>query len=257
MFEELPYIIGFMLFSVVISYVLLTYTPDPLIKIIQGLSIIGIVIHELCHLLMCFITNTHIKSVSLVRRVKMDKQDKQYGYGGEVNVKEERISFLQGFLIGFAPLYFSFWLFFFLWGQISNPHIDIWLYFFYLFVMISISFSAAPSFADLVLIPKAFYSDVRYSLYQIFLVLISIFLVLGITYTFNLNSLHEIFSYVSIFLLYNFFKYGFKGINYFIQNISSDKMRPPRFKKRHYRDLTRRRRKPIQFRKFKKFEYKY
>lgn len=256
MFEELPYIIGFMLFSVVISYVLLTYTPDPLIKIIQGLSIIGIVIHELCHILMCLITNTHIESVSLVKRVKMDKQDKQYGYMGEVDVKDKRISFLQAFLIGFAPLYLSFWLFFFLWTQISNPRIDFWLFFFYLFIMISISFSAAPSFADLALIPKAFYNDVRYSLYQIFLMLISIFLVLGITFTINLNSLHEIFSYIAIFITYNFFKYGFKGISYFIQNIHPDKMGVPRFRKRHYRDLTRRRRKP-QFQKIKKFEYKH
>ncbi|MHA2282923.1 MAG: hypothetical protein ACXAC5_18935 [Promethearchaeota archaeon] len=256
MFEELPYILGFMIFSVLISYVLLTYTPEPLIKIIQGLSIIGIVIHELCHIVMCIITNTHIESVSLVKRVKIDKPDKQYGYGGHVNIRDEHISFLQGFLTGFAPLYFSFWLFFFLWEQISNPQIEAWLFFVYLFVMISISFSAAPSFGDLALILKAFYNDVRYSLYQIFLVLISIFLVLGLTYSYSLNTLHEVFIYIFIFFAYNFFKYGFKGINYFIQNIHSDKKGSPRFRKRHYRDLTRRRRKP-QFKKIKKFEYKY
>lgn len=241
-----------MLFSVVISYVLLTYTPDPLIKIFQGVSIIGIVVHELCHIIMCLITNTHIESISLVHRVKLDKPDKYFGYGGQVNVRDERISFLQGFLIGFAPLYLSFWLFFFLWGQISNPHIDFWFFLFYLFVMISIIFSAAPSFADLYLIPKSFYNDVRYSLYQIFLVIISIILVSGIIHNFNLAFFHEVFLYILIYIAYNIFKYGFKGIYYIMLNIRSNKMGVSRFRKRHYKDLTRRRRKP-QFKKLKKF----
>jgi len=47
---------GFLLFPFLISYVPLTYTPDPLNKIVKALVIIGIVFHEVCHLLMCIIT---------------------------------------------------------------------------------------------------------------------------------------------------------------------------------------------------------
>ena len=64
MFEEIPAIIIFLLFSLVVSYLLLKYTPEPFKKIIVGLMIVGIIIHEFFHVVMCIITNTPIKNVS-------------------------------------------------------------------------------------------------------------------------------------------------------------------------------------------------
>ena len=115
MFEELIFMLGFMVFSIVISYILLNNTPNTIRKIAQCLAIVGIVIHELCHLLMCFITNTTVKKVTLLKKIKLEEDNSVSKYFGKVEVDgEKRLSFLQAILISLAPLYISFWLFFFL-----------------------------------------------------------------------------------------------------------------------------------------------
>lgn len=132
MFKELPFILGFIIISVIVSYILLTYTPEQLMIVIQAISIIGVIIHELYHIFMCLITNTRIEKITLVKKIKTKKYGRKYGYGGEVRVREPCVTLLQALLIGFAPLFLSFWLFFFLWEQISNPSIDIGLFLFLL-----------------------------------------------------------------------------------------------------------------------------
>ena len=245
MFEELPFILGFVLFSVVISYILLTYTPEQLMVVIQGISIIGIIIHELCHILMCLITNTRIEKITLVKRMKNKKYGRKYGFGGEVRVRESNITFLQAFLIGLAPLFFSFWLFFFLWGQISNPSIDVGLFYIYLFVMISIVFSSAPSFADLAMIPKAFQTDVRYSLYQILLLILSMFITWLVVISYEIHVIHEVFLYITIMGVYYGLKYGFKGFGNIIDLIKARNSNFRRPRKVKIKKFTRRRLKPM------------
>lgn len=244
MFEELPFMLGFMLFSVIISYIILNYTPEQLLVIVQAISIIGVIIHELCHLFMCIITNTHVEKVTLVKRMKNNKYEGKHGFGGEVKISEHNISFLQALLIGLAPLFLSFWLFFFLWEQVSNPSIDAWLFFFYLFVMISIVLSSAPSFADLAMIPKAFQNDINYSFYQILLLILSVFLTWTVVVVHDIHVIHEIFCYITIMGVYYGLKYGFKGIGnifYLIYEKRRNFRRPRKFKNKKF---TRRRLKP-------------
>ncbi|GAH71622.1 unnamed protein product, partial [marine sediment metagenome] len=63
MFEDIPFIIGFMMFSVIFSYILLKYVPPPFSEVIKGLAVVGIVIHELCHYVMCIVTRSPIEKV--------------------------------------------------------------------------------------------------------------------------------------------------------------------------------------------------
>lgn len=252
MFEELPFLFGFFLFSLVISYILLTYTPEPIVILVTGLSIIGIVIHELCHLLMCLLTNTPVSHITLVRKVKTKEHDRKFRYGGAINVEERNLTLLQALLICFAPLYLSFWLFFFLWEQISNPHISALSFFLYLFLMISISLSAAPSFPDLAVIPKAFQNDIYHSFYQILLIILSIG---GVWFAVNLYDIfifHEIFMYILIMLAYYCLKYGFRGLGYVLNWIKSMRRianhRPIEI---NIRQFTRRRYKPAKPKKFR------
>ena len=130
MFEEIIIMIGFAFFSCAISYILLRYTPDPLNKIIKLLAIIGIIIHELCHILMCLITNARIEKIRILGRNENAQNKGEFNYFGNVKLEKRRkLTFLQALLIGLAPLIFSFWLFFFLWGQILNPKINVLLFF--------------------------------------------------------------------------------------------------------------------------------
>jgi len=212
MFEEIIFMVGFAVFSMVISYILLKYAPNPLDKFIRVLAAFGIIIHELSHGLMCLLTNTRIKSMKLLVR---SEKGSRFGlrYGGRVELKDYvKLTFLQALLIGFAPVYISFWLFYFIWEQLKNPNLDVLVFYIYLFFMISLVLSAAPSFADLLAVFGALHFDWRYSLYQISLLLLSVGTVwLVITY-YQIQVFHEIVTYVSIFAGYYGYKSGAKGL---------------------------------------------
>ena len=178
MIEAFLLIVGFLVFSIIISHLLLKYVPNPFNRIIVGFMVIGIIIHEFFYVLMCLITNTSIRNVKFLEKFKTEGPGyKRYEFNGSVTIKaEEELNFLQAVLVGFAPLLFSFWLFFFLLEQLTQlPHPILFLI--YLFIILSIMFSAAPSSQDLKCIPLAFREKPKHSAYQIFLLMLSIFLV--------------------------------------------------------------------------------
>jgi len=211
MFEEIIVMVGFAVFSVVLSFILLKYAPNPLHAIFRCIAVVGIIIHELSHALMCVVTNTRIRTIKLLERSD-GKSAFGLNYGGRVELKDYvRLSFLQALLIGFAPIYISFWLFFFLWGQLKNPGLDVLMFYIYIFVMMSLVLSAAPSFADILAIFGAFHFDWRYSLYQTGLTLLSITTVWLVVTNYQIQFFHEIVTYVLIFVGYYGYRFGFKG----------------------------------------------
>jgi len=247
MFEELLFMIGFAIISITISYILLEYIPEPLNKLVKGLAIIGIVIHELCHIVICIITNTKIHSVSIIKKVHEPDVKHHPGYGGRVTIgKSETLSFLQSLLIALSPIYLSFWLFFFLLEQLLYANLDVLVFFLIVFIMISIILGASPSIADLSNIPKAFNRDPSYSMYQIFLLFLSGVTLWLIMTLYNIYDIHELFYYVLVFVGYYGFKYGLRGLNEMYYSLSKSP------KKLKSRSLTRRRLKP---RKPRKIEY--
>jgi len=209
MFEEIPFILGFMMFSVIFSYIAFKYTAPPFSNIVQALAMVGIVIHEICHWVMCIITRSPIEKVTLIKKLDF-KEEQRLGYYGEVQVQEHRISFLQAVLIGLAPLYLSFWLFFFLLEILVYSQVDVVVFFICIFVMISISLSAAPSFADFLMIPKAFLNNFNHSIYQVLLIVLSFLFTFTILTVFDLQNFHEFFVYLIVTGFYFGFKYGFR-----------------------------------------------
>lgn len=211
MFEELPFILGFMMFSVIFSYLLSNYIGSQS-KIIKSLAIVGIIFHEFCHIFMCIITNTPRESVSLLKKVKSENgaSIKYYGY---VKVNENRVTFIQSFLISFAPLYISFWVFFLLLNFLINSQVDILIFIVIFYIMVSIVLSAAPSFADLAVILEVFQNFPGHSLYQIFLLAISVLSTWMTVEGYDIQVFHEIVVYLIIATFYFSFKYGFKLID--------------------------------------------
>ncbi|MHA2281657.1 MAG: hypothetical protein ACXAC5_12490 [Promethearchaeota archaeon] len=224
MFEEIPFILGFMMFSVIFSYVAFKYTSPPFSNIVQALAMVGIVIHEICHYVMCIITRSPIEKVTLIKKLDF-KEEQRLGYYGEVQVQEHRISFLQAVLIGLAPLYLSFWLFFLLLNILVYSQVDAVVFIICIFIMISISLSAAPSFEDFLMIPKVFLNDFNHSMYQILLIVLS-FLLTFITLTiFDLQGFHEFFVYLIVTGFYFGFKFGFRiTVNLLYKNRSIAKI---------------------------------
>ncbi len=254
MFEEITFMVGFAVFSVVMSYVLLVVAPEPLNKFFQVLAVLGIVIHELCHALMCLLTDTRIRTMKILEQ--SDNKSK-FGlkYGGRIELKElSKLSFLQTLLIGFAPLYLSFWLFFFLLEQLKNPSLEVVIFYLCIFIMVSLVLSAAPSLADLLAIFGSFQFDWRHSLYQICLLLLSIWTVwFGVIY-FQFEVFHEILTYFFILVGYHVYKYGFRGIKAFVQrflgkrsSIGSERANIKKFTRRRVKLAKRTREKEAQW----------
>ncbi|MHA2037800.1 MAG: hypothetical protein ACXACX_15405 [Candidatus Hodarchaeales archaeon] len=239
MFEELPFILGFMIFSLILSYVAFRYVSRPFSQIITALAVIGIIIHEICHYVMCVVTRSPVEDVTLVKKLDF-KEEQRLGYYGEVKVQEHRISFLQAILIGFAPLYLSFWLFFFLLEVLLYTQVNTVVFIICIFLMISISFSAAPSFADFLIIPRVFLNDYNHSMYQIFLIVLSFLLTFIVLTIFDLQGFHEFIVYLIVTGFYFGFKYGFRFTVYllhnnrFTGNILSNRRNFRRYSKRGY-----------------------
>ena len=233
----MPFILGFLMFSIIFSYLVFKYVGPPFSKIIQGLTMVGVIIHELCHLVMCIITRSPIEHVTLIK--KLDYQEGQkFGYYGEVQAQAERISFLQAVLIGLAPLYISFWIFFFLLEMLTTVQVHVVVFTISVLVMISISLSAAPSLPDLSVIPKAFLNDTNYSIYQIFLLVISVLTTITMLTAFNKLGIHGIYVYLIITGFYFGFKYGFLLFNILFNKLNFFGKNP--YNRRYYKKYTRR-----------------
>ena len=241
MFEETPYLLGFLIFSIVFSYVALKYIGPPFSGIIQVLTVVGIVIHELCHLAMCVVTRSPIEHITLIKKIDY-REGQRSGYYGEIQTQEERISFLQAALISLAPLFISFWLFFTLLEMLTTTQVHPVVFIVSVLIMVSISLTAAPSFADLVIIPKAFLNDPQYSWYQIFLLFISALITFAIFATYKLQEIHYVVFYLIVTGFYVGFKYGFRFISILLhKNTFFEKKHS---KKRKFKKLARRRHRP-------------
>jgi len=241
MFEEIPFIFGFMMFSVILSYLAFKCVPPPYSEIIKGLALAGIVFHELCHYFMCIVTRSPIEKVTLIKKLDF-KEEQRLGYYGEVKIQAHRISFLQAVLIGLAPLYLSFWLFFFLLEILVYSQVEPIIFFVFILIMISISLSAAPSFADFLIIPKTFLNDFNHSMYQVLLIGLSFLLTFTTLAIFNLQGFHEFFVYLIVAGFYFGFKYGFRiSVNLLYKNRSIAKTLSNR---NNFRRYSRRRHNP-------------
>ena len=206
-FEELLVMVVFACISNLLSYCLLNRTSGAISLMFHVLAGPAIMFHEFCHMIMCLLTNTHIERASLLSIRK--SQGGNYSMSGEVRINGNRTTFLKTLLIGLAPLYILFWIFFFMWGQLENPNLEYGHALFYVYIMFCATLAAGPSFQDLLTILTSFKYDTRYSFYQIFLVLISIGITVLVIDVNQLVFIHELYIYAIITFFYFVYKYSF------------------------------------------------
>jgi len=218
--------------------------PSPYNMILFAFAIVGVVLHEICHIFMCYITRTPIQHVSLLKKIPSQKPDR-FSLGGEVILKEEeRMSFLKAFLIGLAPSYICFWAFWFFWGQILNAGLDELTIFLYILLMCSLVLGAAPSLGDLKSIGSAFSRNIYHSIYQIILIGASMLTVWFALYIYQFQVVHEIFIYLFFAAGYAVYRYSILGMYTLGQKLYV-RPRPMAQKSASVHRLTRRRHKPM------------
>ncbi len=180
----------------------------------KTIGVVGILFHELSHLIMCIITGVKPKKMKIYYK-------RQFGF---VQFDAtERVTFLQIALISLAPLVFCSYIAYGMFCIMFKIDIELLYKVFAGICFLSLLLGAKPSNHDFKMIGWTFCDDKIYSLYQIILVIISGGFIYIIIYfanfylPFYLTFLYFIFTGI----LYYILKYLFIGIKRFVMWVKS------------------------------------
>lgn len=202
MFEDLIIFPVVLVAGLIVSY--FAYKKNK--KIPMGLRILGvfgIFIHELSHFLMLLATGGTPSHLRVSYR----------HFHGTVGLKNfERMTFLQLFLTALAPLLVISYLVFYCWQIFITPAIDDLYRTIAIVVMVSLLIGSPPSRPDIRAMIHAFNTDPLYSLYQIALVLLSLFIMYLISFSVIFPYYLSFVYYILTGIVYYLLKYTFIGI---------------------------------------------
>jgi len=203
------------------------------------LFFVGVIVHELSHRTMCAITgvpayNTRVK-------YRSEYSGKADPHGSVTPRQRFQMSFLQAFLVCFAPLLIGAWIIYFLLQVALSSSFDPVLRIIAAFCSISILLASSPSRGDLSFVKFGYQNDPQHSQYQIFLVILSFLISWGLVGAFNIILPYEFFYYFIIILGYIILKYSLISINILVGKI---RYRKGRIQSKVKRRLIRRRFRP-------------
>jgi len=212
----------------------------PFKTILNILSFVGVFVHEISHLILNIAFGVKVKRFSVKYR---DKVTRRVAPNGAVTFKDfHRNSLMQIIMGSIAPLFISTLLFMFCLDIIFLLNLNPWVNVVTGFFAISLLIGSRPSTQDFRLIGLAFSNNPRYSLYQLFLVMVSIvivwfyidFSILALPY----DVIYYILFFSTIVLLYFILKYSMRGLLTLY-----NRMRPSSAQKLTH--VTRKRHKPL------------
>jgi hypothetical protein len=237
--QELIIFFGMLIFSLILENTVISKKKVGAFSMVtKRLAYIGVFVHEVAHKSMCVLLRVDSKDFSVRWRTRLGERSPH----GSVTLRETP-NFIQAVLICFAPLYVSTWLFFLCLQLAFSP------YNFHPLINISsgvlclsLALGAAPSPADFSKISQAIHESPSYSLYQMFLVVVSTLLLWFLLITTQIVFILDIFYYLSISGIYGVLKGSIYGINYLMNKIhASNYERPTKF---HLKGFMRRRYRP-------------
>ncbi len=205
MFEDLIWFFIICVLSIILSSIIGSPKLGPFGTLIHWCTIVGVLIHELCHFFACLLLNVPVSDFSVKSIGK--------GAAGYVQLDEfADISFMQATVIALAPLIISTWLFFFCLEVAFSETVSLFAKIFSGFVAFSLLFGACPSIPDLKFISRHFNLDRRYSFYQIFLVIVASITVWSLDLIYN----WQLFDFIYYFFIggaYYALKYSLRAVN--------------------------------------------
>ena len=174
------------------------------------IAFIGVFVHEMAHYTIGVLFGVKKRNI----RIKYRSNDKTRvsPHGSVDNPEFERNSFLQTFVSGFAPLFVSTFLFLFCLDVIIRVQTEFWIKMIALVFSISLFIGSEPSGQDIRLVGMTFNRNPRYSLYQIFLVLLSGLYVWMFIDLYFILLPFEVLYYIEYFILVALFYHTLKFV---------------------------------------------
>ncbi len=210
--------------------------------IINILNYIGVLFHELSHYALCLLTGVPAGRMFVRFR---------NGYTGEVaphgavelrSPRQE--TFLQSILVSLGPVLIGTWIIYFsltiALSSLFHPVYRIIAG----FLAFAILLASTPSGPDFRLMRLGLDNDPRHSIYQLFLLTLSILLSWGVVILFKISFPIEFFYYFIIIAWYFVLKYSLIGIRWVITNVlkrfgrEQDRTKFKRFSRRRYKSST-------------------
>lgn len=181
------------------------------------IAFIGVFIHEVAHYTVGSLFGVKKKNF----RVKYRSDDKirVSPHGSVTSPEFERNSFLQTFVSSFAPLFVSTFLFLFCLDIIFRIQTELWIKIVALVFSISLFIGSEPSGQDVKLVGITFNKNPRYSLYQIFLVVLSGVIVWLFVDLYFISLPFEVLYYIEYFIIVALFYYCIKLVFWIIGKI--------------------------------------
>jgi hypothetical protein len=169
------------------------------------IAFVGVVVHEVAHYTIGVLVGAKRGKFRVKFRNRQTKEVSPHGSVG--NPEFERHSFIQTFMISFAPLLVSTFLFMFCLDIILHVQTEVWAKVIALVFCISLLIGSEPSGQDVRLVGMTFNNNPRYSLYQIFLVIISGILVWIYVDIYFIPLPFEFLYYIEYFIFVTLFYY--------------------------------------------------
>lgn len=202
LFAIIPIFLFILAVGNVIFYVVPLYKSGPFAPFIKGIIGAGIILHESCHFIMAFFVGADPYDFTLhLKKLR-----------GHIRVRDEqRLSFLQSFMISFAPLLIGSWLFVWSLGLIFSDVIDASIKILLAIVCFAIVLVSPPSGADLRAIGRAYFRNPWHSWYQVGLVLFSALSLWAFLVVNDIILAWDLLYYLAIIAGYFLLKYTVKG----------------------------------------------
>ena len=199
--------------------------------IVNALAYIGVFVHEACHKITCIIVRMPSRDFSVSLRNRYGNVDP---HGHVVPEQPNQATLLQGVLAAFAPLLIGTWLVYLSLEAVFNPSIEPIYRIIACVFCISVLLAITPSKGDIRFAMGVFNNDPEYSVYQLFLVLLSFLALWWAVETFQLYFTLEYVYYFFLIAFYYGFKFAFLGIGFCFKEATKkrSKYRPKRF--RHF-----------------------
>ncbi len=178
---------------------------------------IGVFVHEMAHYTIGSLLG--VKKTNIRVRYHIKDTNIVSPNGSVSNPEFERNSFLQTFISSFAPLFVSTFLFLFCLDIILHIQTELWIKIVALVFSISLFIGSGPSGQDVKLVGLTFNIKPSYSLYQIFLVLLSGLLVWVFIDLYFITLPFEVLYYIEYFIFVALCYYCLKSVIWFFGKI--------------------------------------